>query len=94
MNAPAGATCSKCSAPILWVATKNAKMQPLDAEPNPDGNIRLTGDYRQTDRGVLPESAVITKAEEPVLFGDEVVRYMPHHATCPFAEEFRKRKAS
>lgn len=89
-----GSTCSKCQAPILWAATVNGKMQPLDAEPNPDGNIRLTPNYRQTDRGVLQECRVIPKTElaRDGLFEDPNPRYMPHHATCPFAEEFRRPK--
>lgn len=85
-------TCSKCSAPILWCATVNGKMQPVDLEPNPDGNLRLSGNYRQTDRGVLPEIVVIKKGEEPGLFDEPFVRYYPHHASCPNAEEFRKPK--
>lgn len=87
-----GAHCSKCDAPILWVATVNGKMQPLDREPNEDGNIRLTPNFRPTDKGVLQECKVITKAERESLFPPEGPRYMPHHATCPFAQEFRKPK--
>lgn len=89
------ATCSKCHADILWVATKNGKMQPLDAIPDPAGNVRLEEPavYRSTQRGALRASQVITKAERESLFPIEGDRYMPHHATCPFAEEFRKPKA-
>lgn len=87
-----GPRCSKCGAKILWVATKNGKMQPLDAIPNEAGNIRLTANYRMTERGALQESAVIPKDVAPTLFGDPVVRYMPHHATCPYADEFRAKK--
>lgn len=88
------AECSKCHAPIVWCATVNGKMQPIDAEPNPDGNLRMTPNFRPTERGVLQEVVVIRKDEQPDLFADPVVRYMPHHATCPFADEFRKPKAS
>lgn len=94
MNEPAA--CSKCGAPILWCATVNGKMQPLDLQPDPTGNILLTEEYRQTDRGVLQQCRVVTKAERESLFPPAGDRYMPHHATCPNAEEFRKpkRKAS
>lgn len=84
--------CSKCDAPILWAATVNGKPQPLDADPDPAGNIRLTGGYKPTRRGALPACAVIPKKElEPSLLGEVPgERYMPHHATCPFAYEFRR----
>lgn len=92
-------TCSKCDAPILWCATVNGKMQPIDFEPNPAGNMRLSGNYRQTDRGTLPEVVVIRKAEleaEKLQLletpPDRSDRYMPHHATCPNADEFRRPK--
>lgn len=94
MNAPAPRSdvCSKCAAPLLWAATVNGKMQPLDADPNPAGNIRLTGGFKATKRGALPACAVIPKAElEPSLLPAVVEdRYMPHHATCPNADEFRR----
>ena len=87
------ATRKGCGAPILWVATVNGKMQPLDLDPNPDGNIRLIDTYRQTERGVLQKCRVIPKAElAGSLFGDDEPRYMPHHATCPHAEQFRRPK--
>lgn len=69
-------------------------MQPIDREPNDAGNLRLTPNFRPTKRGVLQEVVVIKKDEQPELFGDPIVRYMPHHATCPHAEEFRKPKPS
>jgi hypothetical protein len=43
---------------------------------------------------VLEEIRVITKAERESMFPPEGDRWMPHHATCPNAEEFRKSKAS
>lgn len=91
MNEPA--KCSKCDEPILWCATVNGKMQPLDLAPNPDGNIVLTKNFRPTERGVLQECRVLTKAErEPGLFTEDTEeRFMPHHATCPFAYEFRRK---
>lgn len=68
-------------------------MQPLDREPNEAGNLRLTKNFRPTNRGVLQEVVVIKKDDQLDLFADPVVRYMPHHATCPYADEFRKPKA-
>lgn len=89
-----GPHCSKCGAEISWFVTVNGKFQPVDRAPNPDGNMRLSGNFRPTEKGVHPEIVVITKSELESLFPPEGDRYMPHHATCPHAEEFRKPKAS
>lgn len=84
--------CSKCRAPLLWAATVNGKMQPLNREPDPAGNVRLTDEFCLTKRGVLQRGEVV-KAATLDLFDDRPT-YMPHFASCPFAEEFRKPKAS
>lgn len=86
------ARCSKCHAHIKWCATVNAKMQPIDAEPDPKGNLRLIDEYVQTERGVL-QRVLVAKADAPAL-DDDGLRYMPHHASCKFAAEFRKPKAT
>lgn len=53
---------------------------PVDAAPNPDGNLTMTP-------GSGPGAPLV---EVVNLFTDpEAVRYMPHHATCPNVEEFR-----
>lgn len=87
------ARCSGCDAEIRWVATKNAKPQPIDAEPNGKGNIRFIEPvvYRATRRGPLRAIEVIPKAElAGELFPDGRERYMPHHATCPNVDEYRR----
>jgi hypothetical protein len=34
-------TCNSCGAPIRWSRTLKGSYMPLDAEPNPDGNVVL-----------------------------------------------------
>lgn len=89
-----GPRCSKCGAPITWIVTVNGKFMPLDRDPSPDGNMRLTGKYRRTERGAQPEAVVVPKAERESMFPPEGDRYMPHHATCPKAAEFRSKKTA
>lgn len=85
--------CSKCDAPIVWAATVNGKCQPLDAEPNPEGNLRLTDEYVATSMGALQRVLVIPKGDQLGLLDDDnEPRWMPHHATCPNADDFRKPK--
>jgi hypothetical protein len=88
------ADCSACHAPILWAVTqKSGTPQPLDYEPNPEGNIVLVPGETVTLRGaVAPMCRVVTKLDrETGLFDtDAPAIYMPHHATCPDAARFRR----
>lgn len=88
--------CSACKAAILWAVTETGAAQPLDVVPVVGGNIRLRTDLpKRTSRkggwGYLAEVVTTTRATlldqrepEPL--------HMPHHATCVYAERFRKRK--
>lgn len=87
-----GSRCSKCNAPIVWALTVNGKYQPLDGQPNDAGNLRLLDEFHATDKGVL-QRVVVVKADATLEFGDSGERWMPHHATCPYADEFRRPKA-
>jgi hypothetical protein len=76
--------CSGCGALIRWTRTPAGHLIPLDAEPNDKGNIRLDG---ENVAHVIPKADLF--APEQQTEGD---RWMPHHATCPEAHRFRKRK--
>ncbi len=40
-------TCRSCGAPVLWRKhQRTGKPAPIDAEPNPDGNVVLLGEER------------------------------------------------
>lgn len=91
-------TC-ECGEALLWVGTKNGKMQPVNATPDPAGIVVLLDPptFTPTPRGPLRSSRVLTKDEREGsgLFSEvEGDRYMPHHATCTKVEKFRKPKAS
>lgn len=66
--------CRVCPASIVWAVTVNAKAIPVDADPHPDGNVRLT----QGPIGLLAE--VLGPLEKMLEDGP---LHMPHHATCP-----------
>lgn len=78
--------CRSCGAAILWARTKNGKAMPLDAEPTPEGNVVLTGEVVPSARGAVPICEVLAG---PDLFGAPL--RMPHHATCPQADKWRRR---
>ena len=70
-------TCRSCRARIRFVPTVTDRLMPLDAEPNPDGNVEIHDGH-----------AVVL--EQPTIF-DTGERWMPHWASCPDAEQWRKR---
>jgi len=74
--------CKSCSAPIIWAITKTGNRMPVDARPHPNGNVQLT------QEGSATPWATVHK-QGPGLF-DEWVGHMPHHATCPDADKWRK----
>lgn len=78
--------CRSCHQPITWTVTLQGNLMPVDATPTPDGNVTLTGRQVPTQRGYAPECSVGTAS----LFDDGTDRYMPHHATCPQADEWRR----
>jgi len=59
--------------------TANGKQQPIDAEPDPKGNL------------VLERKGAVTVARVADLFDKPGERFMPHHATCPNADDWRRR---
>jgi hypothetical protein len=76
-------TCRACGAPIRWERTEaRGKAIPLDRDPVDAGNAIL---IRHGARDVV---RVLGPLELELLEAD-VVRYMPHHATCPDVDEFR-----
>lgn len=68
-------TCTTCGAQILWTTTERGALQPVDAEPNENGNVavRKDGAGRLRSRGI--------SGERPLLEHEEHL-HMPHHATC------------
>lgn len=73
--------CKGCQAAVVWCRTAAGKWIPVDAKPNPEGNLVL----RESLQAASPKIAVVVN-----LFTDpELERYMPHHATCPDVEDFR-----
>jgi hypothetical protein len=89
LSKAAGAeTCRRCPAPIIFAvqnptkSNPHPKPNPLNAEPQPDGNLRLD---RQTMRyDVLTGEALAgAKARKEEL-------YLSHFATCPARQMFRR----
>lgn len=76
------AKCPSCGAPIRWCLTENDRTMPIDPDPDPRGNVVLTGDVgrigdKEFGRGA-PIVHVLKAGELP-----DGERFMPHFATCP-----------
>jgi len=68
--------CRSCDAHIAWVRTPAGKLMPLDAQPNPAGNVEV-------------RDGVAIVHHQPPLTAEDL--FMSHHATCPHADEWRRR---
>ena len=80
------AECKSCGDPVVWVKTINGKPMPLNAEPDPDGNVYpvlIDGErYARvaTVKSPIPDHVPATS------------RFTAHFATCPHADEHRAPK--
>ena len=70
--------CRRCKARIKWARTAAGKAIPLDAEPTMRGSV-LLDEFANATFLAKDEPR---PADRPV--------FMPHHATCPYATEFRR----
>lgn len=79
--------CRSCGQQILWCFTSSRKRMPVDIEPDPNGLVvPLTAD------GELREGDTVMVDSGPTLNDPpDLVRYTSHFATCPNADEWRKR---
>jgi len=71
--------CRSCKAPVVWVRTRAGKRMPVDPEPVEGGNIILS------ERDHATPLAVYVEADPGVM------RHVSHFATCPNADQHRKR---
>ena len=76
------ASCGSCHAEIRWGRTKAGKPIPVDAEPVEDGNLAV-----RLDEGELRTRVV--RLGDPLEPGEW--RGTSHFATCPNADQHRKR---
>lgn len=77
--------CKSCDQPIRWVVmASTGKRMPLDEQPRDDGNVRLLG---SSDPSGLPIAEYV-RGGEPAS-----QRFVPHFASCPEADKYRKSDA-
>lgn len=82
--------CRSCKAAIIWAITEKGVRIPLDAEPNLKGNMTFDSVTVERDGHMVEENR--SRAISPLL-EPGVTRYMPHHATCPHGDHWRRSKS-
>ena len=91
---PRSVLCQKCPTRIVWVRTEHDKMMPIDAVPNPLGNIGLdfVTDPDKPPLAVhLNEEKKQMRVEAAEKLGIAPLIFISHFATCPAAKQFRKK---
>ena len=77
------AKCKSCGADIIWIKTKNGRSTPCDAKPIP---------FRESFSGGMK---LVTKAGDVVPGNydgtSDDFAYISHFATCPNADQHRRK---
>jgi hypothetical protein len=76
--------CKSCGADVIWTVTENNMRMQVDAEPNLKGRFML----REPVSGGAPLSVHVNLFSDTD--GDDGLRYVPHFATCPDADKWRR----
>lgn len=76
-------TCKACGEEIKWIRTRAGKKMPVDADSFAQHQL-------------TPGVTVVTEAGDVLSGGNRTVDtaaygYLPHWASCPFADQFRRR---
>ena len=78
--------CKSCGAEIKWITTVNGKSMPVDAEPVQFHHDPSGTEIFVTDGGAVVRGITAKTGEEGTTTG-----YNSHFATCPFANQHRRR---
>jgi hypothetical protein len=76
--------CRSCKAPVRWAVGPTGNLMIIDADPSARGNVRL----ELVADEELPRATVIPKDRRGEYAGQ---LYLVHHATCPHAEQWRRK---
>lgn len=78
--------CRSCKAEVIWADTASGRRMPVDATPNPAGNVVLV------DQGVQsPPLALVVHTEQQQAEAPPESLHTSHFATCPNADRHRRR---
>lgn len=87
MSAPATSACASCGADIIWCHdARTGKPAPVDAAPDPHGNVSVYLAAKGEARSVVLAS---TKASAARAAG--LPLHLNHFASCPHADRWKSR---
>ena len=79
--------CKSCGADIIWLKTKSGKSMPCNTEP-----VRYWLDIDGPDKIVTQDGKVVTCALNQLsIVPPTGLGYIPHWASCPKADEHRRK---
>jgi hypothetical protein len=83
-------TCRKCNADVRMApsAFNPGRSRILDAAPNAEGNTYIITGGQGKGRAMVLSGPILPIAQKAAREG-ELDLYIDHHATCPYAEDFR-----
>lgn len=79
--------CRGCGRTIFFATTAGDKNIPIDEKPANDGNLMVT-------EGTPPHATVVRTGQAAGMRDQGVPTYKAHFATCPNADDFRKKARS
>lgn len=85
--------CRACGVQMIWAVSINGARQPFDTEPDAAAGNRIL--VKRT--GSSPLAIALTNLTDEARAAAEregVALYVPHHATCPGREQFRRSRVS
>ncbi len=85
MRLPEPKRCGSCGASVRWLVTHLGRAMPVDADPVHTGNIVIESD--DTTAGVH------VRPHDPLLDDPGITRWVSHFATCPNAEQHRRKSS-
>lgn len=86
-------TCNSCGATIVWAIVKESGERiPLDTPPTDDGTLEYVGQRDDPTYGSTPLVRPCPRGSTALPgFEQSMKRYVAHFATCPDADDHRKK---
>jgi len=82
-------TCKKCGAAIIWIKTKDGKNMPCNIQKVPFYEQDGAKEKFVTPAGWVISGVAVTESERARGLATHI-GHVPHWATCPAANEFKK----
>lgn len=88
--------CRRCPAQILWaINDSTGRPMPVDAAPDPRGNVKLRDEPIETDgRRYQYRAAVLNREQAAIARTHGFDLHLNHFATCPRAASFARKAAA